>query len=72
VALTRAPEAIEEDCRVADLVVSYPRVESCTGGTPLIGPRALRQAGGLALWLQPSGIEMLTVREARGERPWSR
>ena len=34
-------EAIEEDCRTADLVVSYPRVEWCPGATPLIGPRAL-------------------------------
>jgi competence protein ComEC len=72
VALARAPEAIEEDCRAADLVVSYPRVEWCPGATPLIGPRALRRAGGLAIWLGPAGIEMLTVREARGERPWSR
>jgi competence protein ComEC len=72
VALARRPEAIEEDCRAADLVVSYPRVEWCPGATPLIGPGALRRAGGLALWLEPTGIEMLTVREARGERPWTR
>jgi len=72
VALARAPEALEEDCRHADLVVSYPRLEWCRGATPLIGPRALRRAGGLALWLEPAGIEMLTVRDARGERPWTR
>jgi competence protein ComEC len=72
VALARAPEAVEEDCRHADLVVSYPRVEWCPGATPLIGPRALRRAGGLALWLEPAGIETLTVREVRGERPWTR
>jgi competence protein ComEC len=72
VALARAPEAIEEDCRHADLVVSYPRVEWCPGATPLIGPRALRRAGGVALWLEPAGIETLTVREVRGERPWTR
>ena len=71
VALARRPDAIEEDCRAADLVLSYPRVEWCPGATPLIGPRALRHAGGLALWLEPAGIDMLTVREARGERPWS-
>jgi competence protein ComEC len=71
VALARAPEAIEEDCRAADLVVSYPRFEWCPGATPLIGPRALRRAGGLALWLEPAGVEMLTVRAARGERPWT-
>jgi competence protein ComEC len=72
VALARRPEAIEEDCRAADLVVSYPRVEKCPDGTPLIGPGALRRAGGLAIWLERSGIDMKTVREARGERPWSR
>jgi competence protein ComEC len=72
VALARAPEAIEEDCRHADLVVSYPRVEWCPGATPLIGPRALRRAGGVALWLEPASIETLTVREVRGERPWTR
>jgi competence protein ComEC len=72
VALARRPEAIEEDCRVADLVVSYPRIEFCPGATPLIGPRALRHAGGLALWLEPSDVDMLSVRDARGERPWVR
>jgi competence protein ComEC len=72
IALARRPEAIEEDCRAADLVVSYPRVEFCQGATPLIGPRALRRAGGLALWLEPAGIEVLTVRDARGLRPWTR
>ena len=72
VALARRPEALEEDCRAADLVISYPRLERCPTGTPLIGPRALRHAGGLALWLEPSGIATLTVREARGERPWVR
>ena len=72
IALARRPEAIEEDCRAADLVVSYPRIEWCAGATPLIGPRALRRAGGLALWLEPAGIATLTVREARGERPWTR
>jgi competence protein ComEC len=72
VALARRPEAIEEDCRRADLVVSYPRVEACPGGTALLGPRALRHGGGMAIWLEPSGVETLSVRGARGERPWTR
>jgi hypothetical protein len=38
----------------------------------LIGLQALNRSGGLALWLDSAGIEMLTVREVRGERPWSR
>jgi len=72
VALARRPEAIDEDCHHVDLVVSYPRIERCPNGTPLIGPRALHRAGGLALWLEPKGIEILTVREVRGHRPWTR
>jgi len=72
VALARRPEAIDEDCRHADLVMSYPRIELCPNATPLIGPRALRRAGGMALWLEPSRIEILTVREVRGDRPWTR
>jgi competence protein ComEC len=72
VALAREPEALEEDCARAALVISYPRIERCPNGTPLIGPQALNRSGGLALWLDSAGIEMLTVREVRGERPWSR
>jgi competence protein ComEC len=51
VALARRPEALEADCGRTDLVISYPRLESCPNGAPLIGPAALRSAGGLALWL---------------------
>ena len=72
IALTREPGALEDDCARADLVVSYPRIERCPNGTPMIGPRALRQAGGIALWIGPEDIDVLTVRETRGERPWVR
>jgi hypothetical protein len=58
VALARRPEAVEEDCRAADLVVSSPRIEACPNGTALIGPGALRRAGGLAIWLERSSIDM--------------
>jgi competence protein ComEC len=70
VALVRRPEGLEEDCALADLVVSYPRIEHCPNGAALIGPNALRETGGLALWLGRDGMEQLTVREVRGERPW--
>jgi hypothetical protein len=72
VALARRPEALDEDCRATDLVISYPRIERCANGTPLLGPNALRHSGGVALWLEPGGIEILTVREVRGDRPWVR
>jgi competence protein ComEC len=72
IALARRPEALEEDCALADLVVSYPRIERCPSGTPLIGPEALWRSGGLALWVEQGGIETVSVREVRGERPWVR
>jgi competence protein ComEC len=71
IALVRRPEALEEDCALADLVISYPRIEHCPSGRPLIGPGALWRSGGLALWVEQGGIETLSVREVRGERPWA-
>ena len=71
IALARRPEALEEDCVLADLVISYPRIEHCPNGTPLLGPEALWRSGGLALWVDRDGIETLSVREVRGERPWT-
>jgi competence protein ComEC len=72
VALARRPEALLDDCRRADLVVSYPRIEHCRNGTPMIGPEALRRSGGLAIWIEDDDLETLTVQEVRGERPWTR
>ncbi|MGI9436622.1 MAG: hypothetical protein ACR2Q4_17640, partial [Geminicoccaceae bacterium] len=72
VALARKAEGLSEDCSRNDLVISYPRIEFCVNGTPLIGPKALRAWGGLALWLKPGGIRQLSVREVRGDRPWTR
>ena len=72
VALARRPEALETDCARTDLVLSYPHLERCPNGTRLIGPEALRATGGLALWLESAGIQTLSVRETRGDRPWTR
>lgn len=72
VAIARRPEALLEDCMLADLVISWPRIERCPDGAPLIGPEALWQSGGFALWLDEDGIERLSVRAHRGDRPWTR
>jgi competence protein ComEC len=72
VALARRGEALEDDCARADLVLSYPYLERCPGGTPLIGPRALREAQGLSLRLTPAGIHIRTTHGHRGARPWVR
>ena len=72
VALARTAAALPEDCARNDLVISYPRLEACANGTPLIGPNVLRGSGGLALWLGPEGFRQESVREVRGDRPWVR
>jgi competence protein ComEC len=72
VALTRRASGLPEDCARNDLVISYPRIESCADGTPLIGPKPLRASGGLALWIGPDAVRTKTVREVRGDRPWTR
>lgn len=71
IALSRKAGGLSEDCARNDLVISYPRIEFCVNGTPLVGPRALRASGGLALWLEPGGIRQLSVRKVRGDRPWA-
>lgn len=71
IALSRDPGALPEDCARNDLVISYPRVEACANGKPLLGPRALRASGGMALWVNEGTIRQRTVSEARGDRPWT-
>ena len=72
VALARTAAALPEDCARNDLVISYPRLEACANGTPLIGPNVLRASGGLAFWLGPDGFRQKSVRDVRGDRPWVR
>ncbi|MDX1541617.1 MAG: ComEC/Rec2 family competence protein, partial [Geminicoccaceae bacterium] len=73
IAFAERPEALLDDCRLADLVLSYPRVERCPDGTArLIGPSALRASGGMALRIEPREIVIRTVTEDRGARPWTR
>jgi len=37
---------------------------------PLIGPSSLARNGAYAIWLDPGGIRLLSVRDVQGERPW--
>ena len=72
IAFARRAEALFEDCALADLVFFWPRIERCPDGGELIGPRALRATGGIALRIAQDGsIVTRTVRAHRGERPWT-
>ncbi len=70
VALVRDGGALAELCRGADLVVSpYAAHRSCRGAR-IIDRIDTWEKGGAAVWLGPDGIEIETVRDWQGERPW--
>ena len=72
VALLRDDAALAEDCRAADVVVSWGTLwPARCRGPQLVDRRALTAGGTHALWLTPQGVEIANVRDERGKRPWS-
>jgi competence protein ComEC len=72
VALVRKPDALEEDCRSADLVVSLvPAKRGCAPGPVVIDRIDLWRQGPHAIWLSSNGIRIETVAQWQGDRPWS-
>ncbi|HUC61108.1 MAG TPA: ComEC/Rec2 family competence protein, partial [Alphaproteobacteria bacterium] len=72
VALVRAPGALTPDCRWATVMVSavalrYP----CPSARLVIDRASLAREGGHALWLGPGGVEVESVADWRGVRPWT-
>jgi competence protein ComEC len=65
------PEALGEDCRRADILVSaIPVTQPCPGPDIVIDALSLRQFGAHSLKITAQGIARRTVREERGDRPW--
>jgi competence protein ComEC len=72
VALAEAREALEEDCRLASVVISaVPVRRRCVAPRLVIDRFALWRAGGHALWLDPESVRVESVAEWRGDRPWA-
>jgi competence protein ComEC len=73
VALLRDAAALAEDCGNADMVVSWGALwpARCRGPGILLDRRTLTANGTHAIWLSPDGVEIATVRDQRGQRPWS-
>ncbi|WP_245986015.1 ComEC/Rec2 family competence protein [Azospirillum thermophilum] len=70
VALLRAPDALPEDCAAADLVIVAQPARGCRA--PLVVDRwRLRREGAQAIFLDPGGIRLDSVRGLRGDRPWT-
>jgi competence protein ComEC len=74
VAFVKSPEALEEDCGKADLVVSLLPLgrQTCKGGAQKIDRYELLRKGTHVLHLEPEGLSIETVAEKRGDRLWSR
>jgi len=71
VALLRDPQALAEDRRGVDLVVSpEPARRRCRGAVPVIDRFDLWRGGTHTIWLAPDAITIETVDAWRGERPW--
>lgn len=72
-AMPWSPEAAQEDCLRADLVVTATRLrQGCgTGRARAIDRDALRRGGALAVWMPARGIRTYSVAQARGIRPWT-
>lgn len=73
VALVRHPGALEEDCRIADIVIApFTVPKTCRAARVIVDRRKLKQGGAHALYIERLSIRTETVTQARGQRPWTR
>jgi competence protein ComEC len=71
VALIRHPAALEEDCRIADIVIAPFTVgERCRAARVIVDRRVLKAGGAQALYIEGLSIRAVSVASARGRRPW--
>lgn len=73
VSIARHPQALEDDCRIADVVfVAVPVAHSpCPSARLFIDGRALAHQGTYALWLDGTQVRLQTVSAWQGRRPWN-
>lgn len=70
-ALVQRPEALMEDCAVADIVISVvPVRQHCRSAGVVIDRFDLWRNGGHAIWMEEHEIRFESVNAARGDRPW--
>jgi competence protein ComEC len=72
VALIRHPGALEEDCRLADIVIApFTIGKKCRAARVIVDRRMLKAKGAHALYIEGLSIRTETVASARGKRPWA-
>jgi hypothetical protein len=71
VALIRHPGALEEDCRLADIVIApFTIGKKCRAARVIVDRRMLKAEGAHALYIEGLSIRTETVAASRGRRPW--
>jgi len=71
VALIRHPGALEEDCRLADIVIApFTIGKKCRAARVIVDRRMLKAQGAHALYIEGLSIRTETVAASRGRRPW--
>ncbi|MGZ8400452.1 MAG: hypothetical protein ACXWVI_04020 [Methyloceanibacter sp.] len=70
-ALIRPEGAVEEDCRVADIVIApFTIGKTCRAARMIVDRRVLKTQGAHALYIEGLSIRTKTVAASRGKRPW--
>lgn len=73
IAVVRHPAALTDDCRIADiLVIPFPRPKGCSPPGLAIDFYAVRDHGTHSIHIDDARLSVITVADARGDRPWSR
>jgi len=68
IALSSRPEALDEDCNQADIVVNAAPLITCQKPRLALGGRKIANGGGYAISLSP--LRAISVNQQRGIRPW--
>jgi competence protein ComEC len=63
--------ALREECGWADVVISFVRIDDVFCDPPVFDPRDGRKNGAYGFRLAAGEVEAVSVRNVRGERPWS-
>ena len=71
VALERSDSALLEDCGRAELVIMAMPSRGACRGTPVIDRSDIWRNGSYSVWLKSDRIEIESVRDWRGVRPWA-
>ena len=67
-AMSLRPEALNDDCTQADIVVSAAPIMPCEGPRLVLGAHEIAEGGGYAITLSP--LHAISVNQRRGMRPW--